>query len=319
MLSGREVSLKEMVRHFEVSERTIYRDLSEIQKHRVPVTLGDRGYKLVEGATLRPLNLTAEERAVLKLALSNPSLRKLEPLRKTLKSLETKLDAATRRVEETPEALRLATFDTSGPNAAAALEPLESAIRAKRRVEIHYASLSGGTQQWRAVDPWRVFERAGAWYLVGHCLKNREPRIFRLDRIDGRMGVRTAASIDSTRPPFTPPGDFDLDTYLRDAWRVFVGRERHDIVLRFAPRLAPLILNAEYHAGETKKELRDGSVEYRVSLSSLEEIARWVVGFGGGDGSSESRQHKCCRDSFFFVESKRGPAGPFTSMGEPWV
>lgn len=171
MLTGREVSLKEMVRHFEVSERTIYRDLSEIQRYRVPVTLGERGYKLVEGSTLRPLNLTAEERAVLKLALSNPSLRKLAPLRKTLKSLETKLDAATRRVEETPEALRLATFDTSGPNATnqdGALEPLIAAIRSQSRVEIHCASLSGGTpnkaggtaKQWRAVDPWRVFERA---------------------------------------------------------------------------------------------------------------------------------------------------------------
>lgn len=282
MLTGREVSLKEMVRHFEVSERTIYRDLSEIQRYRVPVTLGERGYKLVEGSTLRPLNLTAEERAVLKLALSNPSLRKLAPLRKTLKSLETKLDAATRRVEETPEALRLATFDTSGPNATnqdGALEPLIAAIRSQSRVEIHYASLSGGTKQWRAVDPWRVFERASAWYLVGHCLNNREPRIFRLDRIDSKMGVRTVAA---TNPPFTPAGTFDLDTYLRDAWRVFVGREHHEVVLRFAPRLAPLVMNAEHHAGEEKKELEDGSVEYRVTLSSLEEIARWVVGFGGG-------------------------------------
>src|SRR6185436_17117819 len=104
----------------------------------------------------------------------------------------------------------------------------------------------------------------------------REPRIFRLDRISG---VRTAAS---TTPPFTPAGTFDLDTYLRDAWRVFVGRERHEVVLRFAPRLAPLILNAEHHVGEEKRELEDGSVEYRVKLSSLEEIARWVVGFRGG-------------------------------------
>jgi predicted DNA-binding transcriptional regulator YafY len=276
LLSAREVRLDEIVRRFGISERTAYRDLADLGYSSIPITRGERGYKLVEGSTLRPLNLDARERAVLKLALGNPSLRKLAPLRKTLQSLEAKLDAATRRVEETPEALRLATLDTSGPNAEAALDPLETAIRAQRRVEIHYASLSGGTKEWRAVDPWRVFERAAAWYLVGHCLKNREPRIFRLDRISG---VRTATS---TTPPFTPPGDFDLDTYLRDAWRVFVGRERHDIVLRFAPRLAPLILNAEHHAGEEKKELRDGSVEYRVSLSSLEEIARWVVGFGGG-------------------------------------
>ena len=371
LLSAREVGLAEIVRRFSISERTAYRDLADLGYSSIPITRGKRGYpqyswghspqyswghsKLVEGSTLRPLNLDARERAVLKLALSNPSLRKLAPLRKTLQSLaaleqpnldrlgqvsaghatlrrasiashlqEAKLDAAARRVKETSEALRLATFDTpnkaggtapnkaggtapnkaggtaSGPNAQTALDPLESAIRAKRRVEIHYASLSGGTKEWRAVDPqyswghspWRVFERASAWYLVGHCLKNREPRIFRLDRISG---VRTATSTPNkaggspnkaggtaATPPFTPPGAFDLDTYLRDAWRVFVGRERHDIVLRFAPRLAPLILNAEHHAGEEKKELRDGSVDYRVSLSPLEEIARWVVGFGGG-------------------------------------
>lgn len=210
---------------------------------------------------------------------------------------ETKLGAATRNLlidEEIPEASRLATLSTSpnatggtaGPNAQSGLAPLGATTRADRPVTGSSAS-TGLSNHHNAVRRGSCHRATtDAWYHVGQRLKNREPRIFRLDRIDSK-GVRTATStapspIRLGTQPFTPAEDFDLDHYLRGAWRIVVGREQHDIVLRFAPRLAPLILNAEHHVGEEKRELRDGSVEYRVRLSSLEEIARWVVGFGGG-------------------------------------
>ena len=68
LLGGRRSrSLKEIVRHFEVSERTAYRDLAALERRRIPLTRDEHGYRLVEGATLRPLRLTGEERALLRL------------------------------------------------------------------------------------------------------------------------------------------------------------------------------------------------------------------------------------------------------------
>ena len=55
----------------------------------------------------------------------------------------------------------------------------------------------------------------------------------------------------------------------------------HSETANSSRRLAPLILNAKHHPGEEVTKRRDGSVDYEVELSSLEEIAKWVVGFGG--------------------------------------
>jgi predicted DNA-binding transcriptional regulator YafY len=274
LLDGRRGrTVQEMAERLEVSERTIFRDLADLQAtQQVPILRDDRGYRLLETAKLRPLGLTTEERAVLRLALGHPALRRQPHLRRRLERLEAKIDAVTADAEETPQALRLAAIDRSGPAARGALAPLEKAIGERREVEILYASLSGGSRRWRGLDPYQVFEREGAWYVAGRCHRHDEPRTFRLDRI---------AEVRPTGLAFEPPARFDLDRYLADAWGVFRGGERHAVVLRFDAGLAPLIEAGRHHHGEAIERRPDGTLEYRVHLSHLDEIARWVVGFGG--------------------------------------
>ena len=107
---------------------------------------------------------------------------------------------------------------------------------------------------------------------MGHCHENSEPRTFRLDRIGGVRGLDRTYKI---------PADFDLESHLQDSWKLIKGEGSYDVVLHFDASLAPLILNARHHSGESTKKLPDGTIEYRVQLSSLEEISRWIVGFGG--------------------------------------
>lgn len=273
LLGGRRGrSVREMAEHLEVSERTVFRDLAELQAvQRLPIYHDEYGYRLLETAKLRPLGLTAEERAVLRLALGHPALRRQPHLRRRLARLEAKIDAVTADLEESPEALRLAGVDRSGAAAKQALEPLERAIAGRQEVEILYASLSGGTRRWRGLDPYQVFERDGAWYVAGRCHLHDEPRTFRLDRIE---------DLRPTGLGFVPAA-FDLDRYLAEAWSVVRGRGRWEVVLRFEPELAPLIEAGRHHDDEEVRRLEDGGLEYRVTLSHLDEIARWVVGFGG--------------------------------------
>ena len=273
LLGGRRPrSMKEMVRHFEVSERTLFRDLAALERRRIPLTRDEHGYRLVEGATLRPLRLTGEERALLRLALGNAVLGRQPHLARRLAVLEAKLDAVAAAAEETPEALALAALDRSGEIPREVFGGLERAAAAGTAVEILYASLSGGTRRWRGVDPYCIFRREGTWYLAGRCHLNDEPRSFRLDRI---AGVRRLG------PRFSLPERFDLERYLEGAWGIFRGHREHEIELCFSPKLAALVENARHHDGESWERLPDGSIAYRVRLTHLEEVARWVVGFGG--------------------------------------
>lgn len=273
ILSGRRArTIEEIADRFEISERTAYRDLADLAAQHIPIYKDEHGYRLLETATLRPLNLTSEEHALLKIALNNPALRHQPSLLRRLEALEAKLDAASSRIEESPRALQLATIDRSGPNARQVLEPIRIAISTNRTIEIHYHSLSGGRKTWRRLDPWQIFERAEAWYVIGRCHNNDDVRIFRLDRISG---VR---AVDET---FEVPSSFVLESYLEGTWKLFKGDRAFEIHLRFDPSLAPLILNAQHHPDEVVEERPNGAVDYRVTLSSLDEIARWVVGFGG--------------------------------------
>lgn len=273
LLGGRRArSLEEIVQHFEVSERTAYRDLAALESRHIPLTRDEHGYKLLEGATLRPLRLTGEERALLRLVLSNPALGRHPHLARRLAVLEGKLNAVAAAAEETPEALALATLDRSGDIPREVFAGLERAAAAGTAVEILYASLSGGSRRWRGLDPYRLFHRADAWYVVGRCHLHDEPRTFRLDRI---------ADLRDLGARFTPPAAFDLDRYLEHAWNVFRGRHLHEAVVLFDPALAPLLEHARHHPGERLSRRPDGAIEYRVKLSHLDELARWIVGFGG--------------------------------------
>ena len=275
LLAGRRgVTVGEIARRFDVSERTAYRDLEQLGYRLAPVVRDERGYRLMDGAKLQPQSLTLSERRLLAVLLSSPALARLPSLSARLRSLADKLTpeaAAASIAEDDP---RFAEIERSGAIAPQVMRRLESAIDARTSARIDYASLSSGTRRWRAVDPLAIFHRAHAWYLVARCHESGQPRMFRLDRV---LAVDT---MNGSR--FEPPAGFALDAFLAGSWEVFRGDESYDVVVRFSPALAPLVLHGYHHPGEQVTPLQDGSAEYRVTLSHLDEIARWVVGFAGG-------------------------------------
>lgn len=155
------------------------------------------------------------------------------------------------------------------------VEALERAIARGRAVSIRYVSLSGKTERWRGVDPYQVFHRGDAWYLVGRCHLNDEPRTFRLDRIRGLrpFGRR-----------FQIPEDFSLDEYLKDVSSVFRGKRRHQLEPSFdrlmrrridlLDREKRVLLSEEFsmeieEGKVSRKWLRMGPIPDAPSIASL--------------------------------------------------
>lgn len=266
-------SLDELARKFRVSQRTVFRDLADLQEMHLPiVSEAGCGYRLPSEVVLPAMKLAPDELALVRVALAQPALARQRPLRATLKSLESKLSGLTAGLDDSPTALHLAGPDQTGERAAEAMPALEKAVEERRECAIHYLSLASGSDRWRAVRPYALFHRAGAWYLAAHCLEHGGPRLFRVDRV---LGVRPGTST------FAVPPDFDLERLLAGAWGVSIGAREVEVALRFDAAVAPLMLNARHHPGEQVERRADGSVGYRVRLTSLDEIARWVLGFGG--------------------------------------
>ncbi len=178
--SGR--TLTELARRFDVSERTIFRDLSALEASGVVIDHSEGRYRRGGGAT-RPVAFDSGELELVRLALAGPAIEKSRgPLGRAIRSLIDKLDGALRdRRPATPDTAGQP--GTSSPGASAIAETLELAIRERRPVVLRYRSLSGGTEQERGIDPWRLLHRDGTDYLVGRCHVLEGARLFRLDRV----------------------------------------------------------------------------------------------------------------------------------------
>ena len=68
---------------------------------------------------------------------------------------------------------------------------------------------------------------------------------------------------------------------MRDSFGVHSGEGEFEVVIRFSPRAADYIREKKWHESQQLRELKNGSVEIKLKLSSLVEIERWVLSWGG--------------------------------------
>lgn len=177
-------SASSLAEHFEVSKRTIERDLSALEQAGVPIyaTPGRRGgYALDLQHTLPPLNFSAAEVASVASALA---VRTSTPFTHAARTALQKILAVLREVdaESTRElAARVRLFDAEAgghrPQAA-----VEQAIVEQRALRIDYLDKVDEPTS-RTVEPVAVLGVHPHWYLWGFCRLRQAPRVFRLDRI----------------------------------------------------------------------------------------------------------------------------------------
>jgi predicted DNA-binding transcriptional regulator YafY len=269
LCGARYYRLDELTSSLETSARTVYRDLCDLEGRGLPIERVDGAYRVAPAATIRPLPLTFDERALLSITLANPALDRHPAYAPSLARLRSKLSAAYATAQ--PVA-RMAGPDRSGEVTNELAAALDEAIREQHSLSMLYTSLSGRQKRWRGLDPWLMLYRCDAWYVVGRCHEHDEPRTFRLDRI---------AAVLSIGRSFTKPDDFEAGKWFADSWGVESGEPSREVVIVFDAAVAPLIEHARHHPSETMRRLDDGSIEYRLRVGPLEEIARWITGFGG--------------------------------------
>ena len=84
-----------------------------------------------------------------------------------------------------------------------------------------------------------------------------------------------------TGKSFVRPEKFSLERTLRDSFGVHSGQGAFDVAIRFSSAAASYIREKRWHPSQQLRELKGGAVELRLRLSSLGEIERWVLGWGG--------------------------------------
>lgn len=182
-VAPRPRSARWLADRFEVSTRTIERDLSALQQGGVPIWAEPGrtgGYCLDATHTLPPLGLTVDEALAVVVSLG---MLAESPFREAARSALRKLVAVTddRTFAESAElASRVHLLEE--PRESPLLPGLGEALRAGRVLQITYTDRAGATTS-RAVEPMGCIGRDGDWYLVAWCRLRNGVRAFRGDRI----------------------------------------------------------------------------------------------------------------------------------------
>lgn len=138
-----------------------------------------------------------------------------------------------------------------------------------------YRTLSSAAPVQRDIEPYGLFNKGGAWYVIGHCRLRDDTRCFKLERIVSQIAVNQA---QPKTPDFEVPADFDMHAEI-DWERPYACEPDITAVVLFKPRLA---FAAPTQTARVVSEMArpDGSLEVTYDLADAGEFVDWVLGFG---------------------------------------
>jgi predicted DNA-binding transcriptional regulator YafY len=177
---------RQLADHFELSVRTIERDLSALGQAGVPLATKQGragGYTLDRSMSLPPLNFTPREAAAVAVALSRSEhVLFARDARSALQKIVAAMpERALAEARATAEKVRLIVQPAPDPDAEVA-EVIWRAVRDNRVVRIRYIDV-GGVDTDREVEPQHVVVGPHGSYLTAWCHLRGDDRVFRLDRI----------------------------------------------------------------------------------------------------------------------------------------
>lgn len=154
---------------------------------------------------------------------------------------------------------------------AAEVQTLHAGLNQRRSVSFAYHAFSTGEDARRTVDPYGLYHNSGTLYLVAHCHKRAELRLFTVDR------VHDASLTDDT---FQIPSDFDLQSFMASAFGAYVG-EAEPIHLRFTPTAARYIRERIWHPSQQITDTQDGGCDLTLTIPISGEIESWILSWAG--------------------------------------
>jgi predicted DNA-binding transcriptional regulator YafY len=205
----RGTSVDELAREFNLTVRTIYRDLIAIGEAGVPLVFeAKRGYSIAQGYSLPPVNLTEAEALALTMGrllvdrLVDSSIR--QNLETAAEKIKTVLPA---KSKEDVQRLERAMAITAVPVVVeqTALTELQKAILQNSVIRFVYQKPEA-EPEFRTADPMGLIHYLARWHLIAWCHQKKALRDFRTDRI---------SALVITNEKFEREADFDAGEFLR--------------------------------------------------------------------------------------------------------
>ncbi len=271
--SKRIVKAQELADRFNVSLRTIYRDVRTLEASGVPIiSEAGVGYSIMEGYRLPPVMFTREEASSFVAAeklmqkyvdksLGNYHESAMLKIKSVLRGREKDWISALDSQITVDSTQQL--FNENLPNA---LEILFESIAERKQFFLKYHSMQSEHPSERFVEPVGLYHENNNWYLYGYCHYRKDYRQFRTDRM---------LDIKRTDIPFTKTHG-SLENYLNKVSTI----EKTKVVICVDKSVLRYINNSKKAHGFVSEKTLDKQVEMTFMTTNVKDwFSRWYITF----------------------------------------
>ena len=178
LMQKRKITAKELADRFEVSTRTIYRDIETLSTANIPIYASkgkDGGIGLLDEYVLNKTILSEEEQNQILFALQGMKKVKGQDEKDILEKLSILFN------KKINDWIKI-DFSNWGNIQEERFDMIKSAILNKQLVQFIYYN-SNGEESKRTVEPLQIWFKDKSWYLVSYCKLKQDYRIFKIARI----------------------------------------------------------------------------------------------------------------------------------------
>lgn len=270
------VTAEEIAERFNISKRTVYRDLKALEEAGVPIGAeAGKGFYLVDGYHLPPVMLTREEAGAFivgaKLIEKHSDFSINEHFQSGLYKVKSVLEETDKdylaKLENHIDVLKVTgKRNKEFPNHFFA--EIMTAIAESRIIEIKYFAASKKEWTTRLVEPINLWHYSMGWHLIGLCKLRNDYRDFRLDRMK---------EISLTNQKFERPKDTSVSSYFK---KMAESQELYPATILVDKSIYHEIQNTRYYFGYLQEKQLEDKYQMEFLVNDLDYLAKWLITLG---------------------------------------
>jgi predicted DNA-binding transcriptional regulator YafY len=264
----RRVRAQDLADQFEISKRTIYRDMSALNQMGVPIaSLPGEGFELVEGYYVPPLMFTKNEAVALLLGTQFLTQQAAGSVTQSAETALAKIkivlpEQVRAKAESLTDIISFMTprakFNLDDPQ----LLLIQKAIQEKRVLHLRYQAYKQEEASERDVEPHQLFYVDGFWYLEAYCRMRKGMRDFRLSRMDKVTPRSEVFKKKRTGKPSSQP--------------------IVEIRIRFEKNIVRWVRERQHYGYQGDEQQTEHGVLMKYHVNDEAEIIPWILGWGTG-------------------------------------
>lgn len=262
LLQKEKTTAPELADRFEVSKRTINRDIEDLCRAGIPIRTAQGiggGISIVDGYRMDRTILTSKD-----MQMILAGLRSLDSVSGSsyYGQLMEKIQAGSSEFITGRDSILIDLSSWYRDSLAPKIEIIQDAIGDRRLIKFRYYAPSGESE--RTVEPYYLVFRWSSWYLWAWCLKRKDFRLFKLNRMDGvQITEKNFKCRDATMPDLSNEKIFPGGIKVK---ALFEADQKWRLVEEFGTSCFT--------------ENDDGRLLFTADYTDMENLITWILTFG---------------------------------------